>query len=334
MPIPHRHSRLAGALALALMTASPLPVLAQELFPPLEIAQSQEAAQLQNQILQLQEQVRNLTGQVEGLQFQLTQLQTLIERMQQDNESRFSALEGGGSGNGAAAPESNGATPSAEVPQTTTPDTSVPEGGVTPLPGELEFDPTYEGGDQPMDDLGQSGDPLVGTGNGEQAVALGTLPADQLSDGGVASAGPLDLSLNGGGTQLNPDAEAQYAAGYDALVRGDYEFAEEQFRQFVALYPDDRHSADATNWLGETLIQRNQFGEAAEILLDGFQRYEQTPRAPDLLMRLGIALAGAGERDTACLTLQEVPRRYADLSPAFRNRLAEEEAKAQCPPAG
>lgn len=333
MPHPPDLRRRAGALGLVVWTVLTVPGLAQTFSPPIEIAQSQEAAQLQNRILQLEEQIRTLTGQVEGLQFQLTQLQTLIERMQQDTEARLQALEGG-SGNGAAAPESGGVTPSVGVPQTQAPQTTIPEGGVVPLPGEVEFDPTFEGGSEAPDgNLGQSGDPLLGTGEGAEGVTLGSLPADQLSDGGQEAATPLNLSL-GANAPLNPDAEAQYAAGYDALVRGDYAFAEEQFRQFITLYPEDRHAADAVNWLGEALIQRGAYDEAAEVLLDGFQAHQESPRAPDLLMRLGIALAGAGERDTACLTLQEVPRRYADLSPAFRARLAEEQAKASCAPAG
>jgi hypothetical protein len=56
-------------------------------------------------------------------------------------------------------------------------------------------------------------------------------------------------------------------------------------------------------------------------------------RAPDLLLKLGIALAGAGERETACRTFDEVSRRFAGTQAAFSTRLAEEKVKAACPPA-
>ena len=84
--------------------------------------------------------------------------------------------------------------------------------------------------DEPMDGdgLGQSADPLVGKGGG--TAELGTLP-----EGGVSQ--PLNLSLDSSAELSNGDAEAQYKAGYDAIVRGDYAFAEEQFRQFIARYP-------------------------------------------------------------------------------------------------
>ena len=48
---------------------------------------------------------------------------------------------------------------------------------------------------------------------------------------------------------------------------------------------------------------------------------ENSPRAPDLLLKLGIALAGAGEQDTACQTFAEVAKRYPKQPQAFMQRL-------------
>src|SRR5215470_17817319 len=131
------------------------------------------------------------------------------------------------------------------------------------------------------DGLGDSQDPLVGKGGG--TATLGTI------DG---TSRPLDLSLNASQELSNGDAAAQYQAGYEAIVRGDYPFAEDQFRQFIALYPKDPEAPDATNWLGEALLQRQAYDDAADVLLTGFQNYEKSARAPDLLFKLGIALAG------------------------------------------
>lgn len=286
---------------------------------PASAQNNQQAAQLQLEIQQLQEQIRILTGQVEGLQFQLTQMQVLIEKMQQDNELRFQDLEGGEPGNPQAATETVGGTPTAELPQEQTAAAVPADPGVTPVPGLN----TPEAGDPlgtPMDaipegDIGESQDPLVGTG-----------------ETGQGQLGPLTLDNTAAAS--DPDAQAQYNAGYDAVVRGDYEFAEEQFRQFVALYPDDPQAPDATNWLGEALLQRGAYDEAADVALTGFQNYPNSPRAPDLLLKVGIALSAVGERDTACRTFAEITSRYQGLSQAFVDRLRQEEAKAECPPAG
>lgn len=288
--------------------------------PRLRVAQSQEAAQLQLQIQQLQEQIRGLTGQVEGLQFQVTQMQTQMERTNEDNEFRFQALEGGEPGKSPAATESGGEMPAEELPQTPA-ETEVP----ADPPDESRLEP---GDGEPMDMIGETLDPMVG--NGAADGTLGTL-----SDGGgpdiVDPGQPLDLSLDSGAEVADGDARAQYEAGYDAVVRGDYAFAEDQFQQFVALYPEDPQAPDATHWLGEALIQRGAYDDAALVLAEGYQQYQNSSRAPDLLLKLGIALNGAGEAEVACRTYATLEQRHTDFSDAFRQRLADEKLQAQCP---
>jgi tol-pal system protein YbgF len=284
------------------------------LVPGAALAQSRTEAQLQLQIQELQEQIRLLTGQVEGLQFQLTQMQTLVERMSKDNEFRFQQLEGNA---GVTAPPATdtGAITLDPAPAVT------PETTTSALPEPAPLDLT--GGT----DLGESLDPRVGTnvsGEGE----LGRLDSEDMTLGGSR---PLDLSLGSTASISNGDAQAQYQAGYDAIVRGDYAFAEDQFSQFVSLYPDDPNAPDATNWLGEALMQRGAYDDAALVLAEGYQKYQQSERAPDLMLKLGIALVGAGEVDVGCRTFFTLERRYPNQSPSFQQRVADEKARAQCP---
>jgi len=305
------------------------------LAPEFVFAQSKEEAQLTVRVQQLEDQVRTLTGQIEGLQFTLTQMQTQLQKMQDDNEFRFQQLEGGKAGAGKktdAATPSGGATPTGALPQPATGDQAAPpqqqtttgDAGAQLPPADVGSTTAAPTDDAAMDgdNLGDSADPLVGKGGG--TAELGTIP-----DNGVSQ--PLNLSLDGNQDLSNGDAEAQYKAGYNAIVRGDYAFAEQQFRQFIALYPKDPQAPDAPNWLGEALLQRQAYDDAADVLLTGFQNYEKSPRAPDLLMKLGVALAGAGEGDTACRTFAEVVKRYPQQPAAFMQRLQQEKTKAQCP---
>lgn len=333
-----------AALCAVAMGLGLLPAANAQTFPPAElgglafnntqpermlVAQADQA-QLLVRIQQLEEQIRLLNGQIEGLTFQLTQMQEIVNRLQEDSEFRFQQLEGGAGGKTEAATQPGGVTPPEASPQTQIPAptgedavplTDIPEQGVKPLPGEAEFDPTFE--DQsalPMDDLGNSADPLVGTG---QAGGID-----------LATGQPLDLSYNPAAVSTgNADADAQFAAGYQALQSGDYAFAADQFDQFVSIYPDNPQVPEAANFLGDALLQQGSYDQAAEVLLDIFQKHPDHPRAPDLLLKLGMALSGAGERETACRTYAEVDKRYTTLDPAFVTRLAAEKAKAQCPPA-
>ncbi len=288
-------------------------------------AAQQNAAQLAVQIQEMQEQIRLLTGQVEGLQFQLTQMQTLLERQNEDNEFRFQQLEGGAGGKPQAATDPATA-PAQQLPQT---QNETETGSIQQLPATPDALPQLAtegtpGEGQPMDfDLGDSQDPMLNGGQG----TLGSL------DEGVNLGGsrPLDLTLDSGGRVSSGDAKAQYDAGYEAIVRGDYAFAQEQFQQFVELYPDDPQAADATNWLGEALIQQGQYDDAALLLAEGYKKYESDRRAPDLMLKLGTALNGTDQKELACRTFFTLEKRFLDLSAAFKQRLAEEKSKAQCP---
>lgn len=280
--------------------------------------QGNDLAGLQVRIDQLEEQVRNYSGQIEGMQFQITQLHTLLERMQEDNEFRFQQLEGGDLGETDAVTPSGGATPAERLPQDPA-SASVPT-VVDPLVGDSDLIGEEE--------LGGEDNLYASDVYGPGGIVLGS-PEGPL--GSTLPSQPLDLSFDPEATPLNDgDANAQYQAGYDAVVRGEYAFAESQFRQFVESFPDHTQAPDATYWLGETLIQRSAYGEAAEVLLNGFERYPTSTRASDLLFNLGVALYGAGEFDTACRTYSEVLRRYPDSTQAFRDRVVSEQARAGC----
>lgn len=300
MRFPRLSGRLLLTAVLLIGTASPV------------FAQSREEAQLAVRIQQLEEQIRLLTGQVEGLQFQLTQMQTMLEKQTEDNEFRFQQLEGGGAAP-AAAPQTQGAVEPERLPADPTTTAALPQ--VTPL--ELPA------GNQPVPDpgLGESADPLVGS-NSNGTGTLGDLTLQPQR--------PHDLTFDAGTTLSSGDANAQYQAGYEAIVRGDYSFAEDQFQQFISLYPDDPQAADATNWLGEALMQRGAYDDAALVLAEGYQKYEASPRAPDLMLKLGIALVGAGEQEVACRTFFTLEKRYPNLAPQFAQRLNDEKSKAQC----
>jgi tol-pal system protein YbgF len=320
--------------------------------PRIRVAQAQDTAQLMVRIQQLEEQLRLQNGQIEGLTFQLTQLQELLNRLQEDTDFRLQALEGGAGPKPDAATQPGGATQPEALPQDPNavpvdangvpvdangvpvdangvpvdangvPLTDIPEQGVQPLPGEVEFDPTFNDGTgaAPTDTLGESADPLVGTG----------------AAGGVdlTTGQPMNLSFDPAAANSgNPDADAQFAAGYDALSKGDYAFAEDQFSQYLELYPDSAQAPEAASFLGDVLIQRAAYDEAAEVLLNAFQKAPDSAQAPDLLLKLGMSLSGAGERETACRTFAEIDKRYTTLEPAFLTRLGEEKSRAECPPA-
>jgi tol-pal system protein YbgF len=295
---------------------------------PIRVAQAQDSAQLMVRIQQLEEQLRVQNGQIEGLTFQLTQLQEILNRLQEDVEFRFTALEGGAGGKTEAATQPGGVTQPEALPQNPdtvpseadVPQTEIPVQGVQPLPGEAEFDPTFdEGAVNPPDAIGESSDPLVGTG------AAGGID--------LTNGQPLNLSFEPTAKTGNADADAQFLAGYEALNAGDYAYAEDQFSQFIALYPNNPKAEDAASFLGDALLQRGAYNEAADVLLAAYQKAPDGPRAPELLIKLGASISGAGEREVACRTFAQVQASYPSLAPELASRLDTEKQRAECPPA-
>ena len=115
-------------------------------------------------------------------------------------------------------------------------------------------------------------------------------------------------------------------------MRGDYAFAEDQFRQFIALYPKDPQAPDATNWLGEALLQRQAYDEAADVLLTGFQTY-QSSRAGARPPAEARHRARRGRR--AGYGVPDLRRGAASAIRSSRRRSSsgwpQEKQKAQCP---
>jgi tol-pal system protein YbgF len=293
-----------------------LVVIGATLAPGLALAQSASDAQLLVRLQDLENTVRDLTGQLEKMQNTVNQLELEVQQAQSSD---------GGTGKKPITPPTRTTQPALPPLQPITPDTSTATLTATPGPTPLLTDQTPATGPAPAqsgDNLGQSGDPLVGKGGG--TADLGTLPA-------TGPNGPaLNLNLSSSQPISNGDAEAQYKAGYDAITRGDYPFAEQQFKQFIQLYPKDPQAADATNWLAEALLQRQAYNDAANALYDGLKNYPDSPRVPDMLLKLGIAMNGAGEQDIACRAFFKLAKEYPKQPAAFLQRLQEEKTKAKC----
>ena len=75
---------------------------------------------------------------------------------------------------------------------------------------------------------------------------------------------------------------------------------------------------------------RAQFREAANEFLTGYKSYPKSGKAPDALLKLGLSLAGLGEREAACSTYSAVLKQYPDISNAMRQRVKVEQASASC----
>jgi tol-pal system protein YbgF len=303
-------------------------------------ALAQDAADAFVRLNRMEGQVRQLSGQVEQLQFENQRLKEQFRKFQEDVEFRFQERGGARSASPAPAPSASVAAaptpaqagapragrrgdafdPSAEptapgAPRTlgTTPPTpALPSGRSAAAPTiESLIDDDAPAGSAPLD---------LGAG-GRSAAAPSTVPSPPST---AARSGP---SVAAAGTG---DARGDYDAAYAYLLQKQYEQAEMAFRAFLQSHPRDRLVPDATFWLGETYLQRNRAREAAEQFLKVSTEHGRSGKAPDAMLKLGVALNALGARDQACATFAELDRKFPQASSSVRQGIEREQRRARC----
>jgi tol-pal system protein YbgF len=290
------------------------------------LAQSNEAVRVQ----QLQEEVRQLNGRIEEMSYQLLQMQEQLRKTQEDNEFRFQDLEKRkrsdlGDTGGQPAVASNRPSSSSEPSANNGDDISriieTPSdngggagqgGNAAPAPttlGSMEFD--------------QNGNP-VGANRNEGARNSSALPG--VDTGSPRTGQGRDPQQT---ASLGSESDA-YKIAYDHVLTGDYALAETEFSSYISSYPKSARQPDANFWLGEAQYSQGKYNEAAKTFLNAHQTYGKSAKAPEMLLKLGMSLAQLDNKETACATMREVPRRYPSAAKAVLSKVATEQKRLGC----
>jgi len=114
-------------------------------------------------------------------------------------------------------------------------------------------------------------------------------------------------STNG---ELAVTEQGDFDAAKAAYDTGAFQQSADKFAAFSKTYPGGSLAAEASYWRGESLAQLDDWSNAARGFLQSFSAAPKSSFAPRALYRLGISLDKIGQRDEACLTLNEVGVRY------------------------
>jgi len=279
---------------------------------PVILAQSADPA---IRVQQLEEEIRNLNGRIEEMSFQILQMQEQMRKTQEDNEFRFQDLEKGGARkSGALDTPVDGGGQSDSVAEIITQD---------PAPGSNAGSDPLAQPEQVLGsiELDSSGMPRSATvnqdaiGNGSAAlpgVETVAPPTSPSSTASIGSEGDL------------------YQVAYAHVLSGDYAMAENELADFISSYPQSAKIADANFWLGEAQYSQGKFNESAKTFLNAHQAYGSSPKAPEMLLKLGMSLAALDNTETACATLREVTKRYPKASRAVVSKVASEQKRLRC----
>jgi TolA-binding protein len=78
------------------------------------------------------------------------------------------------------------------------------------------------------------------------------------------------------------------------------------------------------------MFQRQKYREAAEAFLDMSTKHEKSGKAPESLLRLGQSLAALREKEAACATLGEIPRKYPRAAANVKQSVEREQKRVGC----
>lgn len=143
--------------------------------------------------------------------------------------------------------------------------------------------------------------------------------------GGAAVAGTA-ASVGGGagaaaGTRGADSAEARYGRAFDALKAANYASAITGMREFLAAYPEHELADNAQYWLGEAYYVTRDYDNAIAAFTAVGQRWPQSSKAADALLKVGYAQFELKRFAAAKQTLALVESRHPGTEAA---RLAQE----------
>jgi tol-pal system protein YbgF len=240
----------------------------------------------------LEQQMRDLNGKVEEFSNQVSQLRQRLEQVNSDNQVRTSM------GGGDLPPQ-----PGVPAPQGRYASQDAAPGSVVPGPQPL-FGTLTPPGQRPV----------IAPPKPQTAFAS-TGPDRPAADGAVA----------GGGTPAE-----QYNRAFGLVKQADYANAEAALRGFIQTHPRDPLVASAQYWIGETLYARKQYPEAANAFAEGYKRFPKGPKAPEELLKLGMALGHANQKQNACVAFAELDHAFPSANPAIRKAAGEEKRRLSC----
>ena len=269
----------------------------------------------------LEAEMRDLTGRVEDAMNGVEQLRRRLEQINSDIDVRLGQGQGqpttsappprsagGGAVASAAAGtlSTRGAPPAASAPQPPPPSSPMPPGTFMPPP---PYTPNGPGTLTPPKSL--TGPPpyapeseSAGTGRALYPVSSGVLPAGS--------------------------ASMQYNFAFGLLKQADYPAAETALKSFIRQHPDDGLAGSAQYWLGETYYQRERFADAASAFAEGYKRYPKGGKAADSLLKLGMSLARANQKQNACLAFAQLDHDFPNPGNAIKERAKDEKKKLGC----
>jgi tol-pal system protein YbgF len=151
---------------------------------------------------------------------------------------------------------------------------------------------------------------------GGESTATKTAPAPIESEDLKLSAPPAPQQPSGATEAITPEMQTLYDQGYTAFHERRYGDAESTFEQFLQRYPHSELADNASYWIGEARLQRQDTHGALAAFKSTVEKYPKGNKVPDALLKVGECLESLGDTDSARLSYQEVAKRFPNTAAA------------------
>ena len=132
------------------------------------------------------------------------------------------------------------------------------------------------------------------------------------ASGGGFSAGAAPNAPDGAAS--GTDDKASYQAAFSALKDGQYERAIAGFQKFLSTFGDSPLADNAQYWLGEAYYVNRSFPEAQSAFQRVVDKYPQSRKIPDALLKIGYCRYELKQWDAARQVLSQVATQYSDTT--------------------
>jgi tol-pal system protein YbgF len=276
----------------------------------------------------LEAQMRELTGRVEDAVNGVEQLRRRLEQINSDIDLRFSQGPGQGPGQGQTPPRNSA--PSAHASSginDSSPAGQLAMRGPSPATGSARSRPDTD--PMPPGTLVPPAPDRMGGAGTLTPPGYPPAPTQPVPDTrNFETAGNFRPPSAGG--LPSASASEQYNTAFGLLKQADYPAAEEALKTFVAQHPKDPLAGSAQYWLGETYYERGRYAEAAGAFAEGYKNYPKGTKAADDLLKLGMSLARANQKQNACVAFAQLDHDFPNPGSSIKEHSVAEKKRLGC----
>ena len=126
------------------------------------------------------------------------------------------------------------------------------------------------------------------------------------------------------------EIKKKYENAIKLLWASKFNEAESELQNLKKIEPEDL-MPNIQYWLGEVYYAQKNFEKAIIAFGEGLEKYPESIKGPDNLLKLGLSFSNLKKKDEACNILLELKIKYKDAPKNVQERASSEIKKLECP---